>query len=334
MIATKRQRTNGGEIVLLNGLKRESSYLFSESVILEGHEGPVLSAKFNDDGSKIVTSGMDKSIQLWNTPIDENDEEPNYGVITGHKAAVTSVNWMADESLLMSGSADSTVGFWDCETGKRIRKCCSHTSVVNQISVSQESLGASVGDDGFAYIWDPREKLPVSKIKTDFPLLSCTYNNVGDTLYIGGIDPTVRAFDVRAIDKELWACGSQNDSITSISINKDDSILLSRSMDGVIRTYSARTFVPEGISRLSQNTFTGAPSGKEFYLIRACFSNNNIAIVSGSEDKSVTVFDFLSKKVQNKYTGHLGTVLDVDHHPEAPVILSTSTDGTIIVREI
>lgn len=333
MPSTKRQRTNGGAVVLLNGAKGGST-LYNESVVLECHEGAVLSARFNHDGSKIVSCGMDRSIQLWNTPIDEKDTEPNYGAITGHKAAVTSVNWMADESMIMSGSADSTVGFWDCETGKRIRKCSAHTSVVNQISISPEYLGTSVGDDGFAYIWDPREKLPVSKIKTDFPLLSATYNNAGDTLYIGGIEPVIRAFDVRAMDKELWQCGGQNDTITSIAINKDDSILLSRSMNGEIRTYSARSFIPEGIARLNPNVYSGAPSGKEFYLIRACFNNDSTALASGSEDKTVTTFEFLSRKIQDKYDGHLGTVLDVDYHPLDPVMLSTSTDGNIIVREI
>lgn len=310
----------------MSSLVRSTNHNAKEPIVLEGHTGPVLSAKFSADGSKIASAGMDKTIQLWNT--DDIGDEVNYGEITGHKAAVTSIKWVSDE-LLVSGSADSTVGFWDTFTGKRTRKCLGHTSIINQVATTS-MISASCGDDGYVYVWDPREKGPVDKIKTDNPLLTLTYNHAGDTLFIGGIDPTIQAYDVRSLNQELWSF-TESDSTTSLCINKDDSILISRSMNGSLTSYSARAFIPEGISRKAANYF-GAPSGKEFQLIRTAFNNNSTSIATGSEDKTLTTFDFVSKKVKIKYTGHNGTVLDVDYHPSEEVLLSTSTDGTIIIR--
>lgn len=33
--------------------------------VLEGHESEVISAKFNSDGSKVVSVGKDKSVRIW-----------------------------------------------------------------------------------------------------------------------------------------------------------------------------------------------------------------------------------------------------------------------------
>ncbi|ODV81532.1 WD40 repeat-like protein [Suhomyces tanzawaensis NRRL Y-17324] len=336
-MSVKRFKSDTGEVKSLirsKGLGTSSgTILYDEAVVLEGHQGPVLSARFSRDGTKIASGGYDKSINLWHLPTQQEEELPNYGVLSGHKSAVTSLAWLWDESLI-SSSADSTLGIWDSESGKRIRKLQGHEGVVNQVAVSSESLIASAGDDGCLQLWDSREKNSLNTITSNYPILATTFNNRGTTIYVGGIEPTVRAYDVRALDKELWTSGGQTDTITSLALNPDDSVLLSRAMNGNIKTYSAKEFVPEGIPRANQYGYEGAPSGSEYQVIRACFSNDSISILSGSEDRSVTSWDFGSRKLANKYTGHEGTVLDVDYHPTERIVVSSSTDGTVIVREV
>lgn len=337
MALVKRQRTTNevGDLINRNGNQNEdqNKTLYSDAVILEGHEGSVLATKFSKDGSRLASGGFDSKILLWNLPVDEYDDSPNYGVLSGHKSSVLAVRWY-DENLLVSASADHTVGYWDHNTGTRIKKGTGHKAIVNDIDVNCDGLALSVGDDGIAFIWDQREKLPLEGVHNDYPLLSCSFSNQGNLFFVSGIDPTLRAFDIRKFTEPLWECEGQFESITSISITKDDSMLLSRSMDGVIRTYSARDFVPSGLSRLSPYTYEGAISGSEFQLIRATFSPDNINISSGSEDLTVTTWDIKSRKIINKLHGHNGTVIDVDYHPSKKILASGSTDGNIIVREI
>ncbi|KAK6455812.1 WD40-repeat-containing domain protein [Scheffersomyces xylosifermentans] len=314
--------------------KLASSVLYDEAVSLAGHEGPVLSAKFSNSGNYIASSGIDKSILLWNLPVDEQEADPNFGVLSGHRSAVTSISWLIDDSTIVSSSADSTVGYWDAETGTRIRKCNGHRAVVNQVSVSSDGTAVSVGDDGTAFLWDVREKNAIGHVSGEYPLLTTTFDQKGHTIFFSGIDPTIRVHDIRRLDKELWNCSAQIEAITSLAINNDDSVLVARSMDGSIKTYSAKEYIPEGISRVSPYVYEGAPSGSEFQLIRSVFSTDNITIYSGSEDKTITAWDFASRKITNKYTGHEGTVIDVDYNTKYRVVLSSSTDGTVIVREV
>lgn len=305
-----------------------------------GHQGASLCAKFNNTtGDVIATSGVDKAILLWKLPVNGNDaEDTNFGVLSGHKSAVTSVRWSSDNSMLATSSADRTIGFWDSQTGTRIRKCIGHELCVNEVSMSSESddLALSVGDDGWCCLWDKRQKSPTIEIETEYPLLTGTFNTQGSVFYIAGIDPVIKAYDIRDTTKTLWECPASpiNESITSLAINSEDSMLVSRSMNGFVNTYSAKEFVPEGISRANPSVYNGAPSGDEQQLIRCCFSNDNVSILSGSEDKTVTTWDLLSRKIQRKLEGHRSTVLGVDYHPTERIIVSTSVDGTVIVREI
>lgn len=320
--------------------------LYSPAIVLEGHtNGPVFSTKFNQDGTKLVLGGMDKQILLWTLPTHDSPHahQPNHATLHGHRGAVTSAKWTRDDTMIVSASADCTVGIWDSHTGARIRKCQGHSGVVNDVAVvavvGSEEMIVSVGDDGCGLVWDSRHRGPVAEVGGDggvgMPMLSAASSHLGRCVYMTGIDPRILAYDVRMMDRPLWETKSRSGlGISSINVSPDDTMLVSRSLDGVVRTYNAKEFVPEGVERLIGGLYEGAPSGKENLLIRACFSNDNIKIVSGSEDASVCVWDLATRRIVGKYGGHEGTVIDVDYHPLENIIVSSSTDGTIIVREV
>ncbi|CAK9441470.1 uncharacterized protein LODBEIA_P53380 [Lodderomyces beijingensis] len=302
-----------------------------DAVVLEAHKGPVLAAKFNRDGSLLATGGMDRTIQLWAPSMDDENHEVQVNVasLQQHKKAVTSLAWLAD--VLVSASADATLGIWDTATDapRKIRKLAGHSAVINQVASISDSTFCSVSDAGQLKVWDYRDKSPVAGIRTEFPLLtSCAHNG---SIYISGIDPRISAFDMRKLDAPVWCVADQLDSVTSLSVSPDGSSLSSRSFDGLVWTYNITH--ASTMPRVVRN-FQGAPSGKENWLIRTCFSNNNVNLLSGAEDHSVVVWDQLSGALVAKLSGHEGAVLDLDYHPTLDVTVSSSTDGTAIVREV
>ncbi|ODQ61790.1 hypothetical protein WICANDRAFT_24913, partial [Wickerhamomyces anomalus NRRL Y-366-8] len=287
---------------------------------LEGHQGASLSVKFDKSGENVASSGMDKKILLWNLPHASSQEKAsNYGEITGHKSAVTSIRWLNNGSIA-SSSADTTVGIWDTETGQRIRKYTSHSLVVNEVD-NDQNLVASAGDDGFIFVWDEREKGFINSFKTEYPLLTVAFHN--NIVFGSGIEPIIRAWDIRSPSSPVFEIETlHTESITSLSV--DDTNLISRDND-TVRIYDPKV-VPG--NHIRPKVYDGAPAGPENLLIRSIVKNN--LILSGSYDKTVTLWDVVSGRLLRKLTGHTGTVLSVDEHDGK--IVSSSTDGTVILR--
>lgn len=293
----------------------------SKDFQLEGHDGAVLSAKFDNEGKIIASGGIDKKLLLWRLPHVSNFEDnPNFGEISGHKSAITSLKWLADGKLATS-SADTTVGLWDTQTGTRIRKFNDHKLVVNDVD-QDDNLISSVSDDGNVFIWEEQTRNPINSFKTEYPLLSVAFHN--RLVYASGIEPVIRAWDLRFPNSPVFEIETKhNDSITSLDI--DDSNLISRSQDDTIRIYEPKV-VPG--DHIRPKIYVGSVSGDEQLLIRAIIREN--LIYSGSADKTVTSWDISSGSLLKKIPGHQGTVIDVDQHEGK--LLSTSVDGSIVLR--
>ncbi|SGZ53718.1 CIC11C00000003124 [Sungouiella intermedia] len=311
--------------------KANKSLLYDSAVVLAGHEGPVYTAQFSPQGQTIASGGHDKSILLWHLPTVANEAKPNYGILTGHKSAVTSLTWLL-ESSIFSTSADSTIAFWDAETGERFRKGVGHEGVVNECSGINNGVCVSVGDDGTIRVWDEREKHEVSKIDTKYPLLTCNASKDGHTVFVSGIDPTVQAFDLRT-NEAAWKCSGMQDSVTSLGLNSDGSMLSARAMDGSIRTLSAKAAVPPGIPRMSKQVYAGATGSLQQVLARISFTNDDVYIGLGSDDATAIMWGTASGRMVNKFSGNEGTVIDVDFHPSEKILLSSGSKGEVIVRD-
>lgn len=301
--------------------------LYDEAVSLSGHKGPVYSAKFAPGGRAIASAGHDRQILLWHLPTDANETLPNYGVLSGHRNAVTSLLWQLETSIF-SVSADSTVSFWDAQTGQRLRKGIGHHLAINDCSASKDGTCVSVGDDGTVRVWDEREKSSVAVITSEYPLLACDVANDGSTVFVGGIDPVVAAYDLGE-RKMVWSCAGNTDSVCSVALSADNSMLVTKSMDGLVRTLSARNTVPAGVLRMSPDSYEGVSGGQ--VLSRAQFSPDDIYIGLGSGDGTAVMWSSASHRMTDRYAGHVGAVLDVDFLPG--LFMTSSVDGSVIVRE-
>ena len=110
----------------------------------------------------------DDSLDLWRTYGDCD----NYGQLSGHKGAILDLQWARDSRTVFSASADMTIASWDLETGERIRRHVGHEGVINCLDIGKrgEELLLSGSDDGSYAVWDPRQKLAIDYVETDYPI--------------------------------------------------------------------------------------------------------------------------------------------------------------------
>ena len=87
----------------------------------------------------------------------------------------------------------------------------------------------------------------------------------------------------------------------------------------------------DGPSGTVLNTFKGHVHSK--YRLESCFSNDEATVYSCSEDSKIFAWDLVSGERSSVLSGHALHVTSLSHHPKKPILLSSSTDGTIRVWE-
>jgi polar amino acid transport system permease protein len=115
----------------------------------------------------------------------------------GHDEEVMALAFSPDGTLLASGSADTTIVFWDPETGEAIWEAGGHWATVTKLVFSPEGDGmVSGGEDSKARTW----RIPGGKITATFEGHLSAINGVAygwepDTIVTGGDDGTVRVWE-------------------------------------------------------------------------------------------------------------------------------------------
>lgn len=254
-------------------------------------------------------------------------------LLKGHKNAVVQALWSSDDSKVISGSSDKTVGVWDSLSGKRLLRLAEHESYVNSVSIGQQDQHriASVGDDSVCYTWDDRTKKSAQFIQHRFPLTSVALLDDRNLLFTGSIDNIITAWDLRKPTAAAWTMKGHSDTVCSLKIDPDSSFLLSSSMDNSLRIWDIRAYAPE---QRCKKILTGISNGIDRSLLRANWSADGAYVACGSSDRQVYIFDTLSGSIKHTLPGHQGTVTEVDFHPKQPIIVSSSTDKRLFLGEV
>lgn len=143
-----------------------TSSLLAPTMLLTGHGGPVMCARFNPAGSYVASGSQDKSVLLWKT----YGECTNFAQLNGHKNTVLALCWSRDGDQLYTASADNTGAVWDVEEGVRVRRFREHVSPVNSITASRKGdpLVVTCSDDCKAIAYDIRVKRSIQTIETEY----------------------------------------------------------------------------------------------------------------------------------------------------------------------
>ena len=118
--------------------------------VLSGHEGPVNSAAFSPDGSRIVTASRDKTARVWDAATGKA-----IAVLGGHERRVNSAAFSPDGSRIVTASLDETARVWDAATGKAIAVLGGHGKPVTSAAFSPDgSRIVTASHDKTARVWD------------------------------------------------------------------------------------------------------------------------------------------------------------------------------------
>jgi WD40 repeat protein len=142
-------------------------------------------------------------------PFEGTTERRGFWVESQEGWAMAFENWVGglafapDGSVLVSGSRDKTMKFWEVPSGKLLRTVKAHSGWVRAVAYSPDGkIVASCSDDTTIKLWDAATGRPIRTITAHKdPIRAIAFSPDGRRLVSGSVDRTVKLWEGGVIPK-------------------------------------------------------------------------------------------------------------------------------------
>lgn len=294
--------------------------------LANGHEKAVLACRFNNSGNVVVSAGLDPHLTIWSLDTGES-----YAVKDCHKngSPITTLELFDEETKIITGSSDTTLSILDFETGMKLKSLPGHSSIINQVKPLSNTTIASVGDDGMLKVWDVRTRKAVWSATTEFPLFTLATTGEKHMVYTSGLEPVIRIWDLRSSQKDdtLSIETPHTDSILSLDLTNRSKIC-SLGFDNTLHFYDGNIHSVKD-SRVLSNSIKLSSTNDDKFLTRCKLIQDGRYVLAHGCMYDVVTRTLLSED-QQQY--HVGQVIDMDYNESTNRIVSSSVDGSLLIK--
>lgn len=286
----------------------------------------ILSIAFNHDGSRIISSSLENTLQLWNanTGMLMAQRLNAHQCVTSKECAITSVVFSPDNARVISGGHDNKLRLWDAETLQPIGEPLhGHEDIVTSVAVSPDGVYLVSGSyDKTLLLWDAKNLQVIGKPLRghEDAVISVAFSADSTRIVSGSNDNMLRVWDPKTQLAAGEPLNGHQDSVTSVVFSHDGSRIVSGSHDKTLRIWDAQTLLPVGLPL----------RGHEDLVWNVDISHDDATIVSGSHDRTLRLWDAVSRKpIGEPIHGHEELVRSVAFKPGDKIVASGSRDTTL-----
>lgn len=145
-------------------------------------------------GDTLLTGGLGGSAKSWN--VDDNFK--SFVASQSHRAALTSIALLSDNSMAITCSQDAKLRFYDVSTMSEVGSISAGFLNAWKLCISyDDAIVAAGGQHGKLKLWSVQEKEEVAVLDSHSKMiLSCAFHESGTKLATAGSDGVVDIFDV------------------------------------------------------------------------------------------------------------------------------------------
>ncbi len=280
---------------------------------IEAHRGSISGAAYTADGRRIVTTGADGTMKVWDATYRnlvrtiELDDGPATALALGGARALT-------------GHANGKVVLWDIDRAEKIATVQRNEANVWAVAFTGDpDHFAAASHDWKITLWDARQTAAPLQVLDghENAVQSLAYSPQQLLLASGSADKTVRVWNLDTLALKRSYRGPR-DFVTSVAFSQSGKLLAAGSLDGRIQIWSV----------LSSRRLR-ALNGHRGRIADIAFSPSGDQLASAGEDGTVRVWDLQRGRIVRALTGHVGGATAVAFAPDGQHLASAGVDGHV-----
>jgi len=303
-----------GGVLLCNG---QPSHAQNPSGVLQGHDAPVYKVCFTPNGKWVVTAGFDNTLRLWNAETGQSVR-----TMEGHSRIVLAAAVSPDGTLIASGSDDRTIKLWDVPVNEPTGSFAAHTGAVNGVAFSEDgTLYVTGGADKLVKLWNAED----GKLLGEFSGQEAAVTHVdirrdGKQVVGGNTRGVIRVYntenpeDDEQFGKQQAMLGAHDGDVTGLVLTPNNQFILSAGADGLVKRW------PTNLQPARNITGHGGA------IRTMALAPNGSRIATGSDDKTVRLWNYNDGKPFKTLSSHGGPVTAVAFTNNSAQLATGSTD--------